>query len=149
MGGEGLVAHNLFFNLNRETKDTAALNSWGRRTYLFSEQSDPLKPQLVPSATNMNRWRNNLVLGRNYWGVRDGNGDCLRCDDGASWFNMSSNVCYTPKAASQHSGMEFNGGSQVRHAAPPWLYICCSTYGVLCQLMSPCGVDCGRVTTDL
>ena len=28
MGGEGLVANNVFFNLNRETTDTAALNSW-------------------------------------------------------------------------------------------------------------------------
>ena len=81
---------------------------------MFSEQSNPRKPQLVPSANNLNRWRNNLVLGRNFWGVRDGNGDCLRCDDGASWFNMSNNVCYTPNAASSHSGMEFNGGSQVR-----------------------------------
>lgn len=92
--------------LNRETKDTAALNSWGRRNYLFADvDKSPLQPQLVPTAEHFNRWRNNLVLARNYWGVRDGNGDCLRCDDGASWFNMSGNVCYTPKAASQYSGM--------------------------------------------
>ena len=32
MGGEGLVANNVFFNLNRETTDTAALNSWCRKT---------------------------------------------------------------------------------------------------------------------
>ena len=31
-----MVDGNLFFNLNRETHDTAALNSWGRRIYLFS-----------------------------------------------------------------------------------------------------------------
>jgi len=29
MGGESVVEGNLFFNLNRETHDTAALNSWG------------------------------------------------------------------------------------------------------------------------
>lgn len=130
MGGMGLVAHNVFFNvspqhqnrrsvdmpavhallcaqtqLNRETKDTASLNSWGRRNYLFSNDLDPLQPQLVPSSEHLNRWRNNLVLARNYWGVRDGNGNCLRCDDGASWFNMSNNICYTPKAAGDYSGM--------------------------------------------
>eukprot|EP01046_Picozoa_sp_COSAG06_P050083 COSAG06_NODE_7848_length_2353_cov_73.753327_1_plen_113_part_10 len=34
MGGEGLVANNVFFNLNRETTDTAALNSWcGKRLF--------------------------------------------------------------------------------------------------------------------
>ena len=108
MGGEGLVHHNLFFNLNRETTDTAALNSWGRRVYVFSDRDDPANPRLVPQQEHFNRWRNNLVLNRNYWGVRDGNGNCLRCDDGASWFNMSENVCYSASSA-----MEFNGGSQV------------------------------------
>ena len=109
MGGEGLVHHNVFFNLNRETTDTAALNSWGRRVYVFSESdADPSTPRLVPTPGRFNRWRNNLVLNRNYWGVRDGNGNCLRCDDGASWFNMSENVCYAASSA-----MEFNGGSQV------------------------------------
>ena len=96
----------------------------GRRVYLFSDNEggsggsgdpdtqgsapDPSRPRLVPSPEHFNRWRNNLVLNRNYWGVRDGNGNCLRCDDGASWFNMSENVCYASS-----SGMEFNGGSQV------------------------------------
>lgn len=95
--------------MNRETTDTAALNSWGRRVYVFSDSpEEPRKPRLVPEPHNFNRWRNNLVLNRNYWGVRDGNGNCLRCDDGASWFNMSGNVCY-----SSSSAMEFNGGSQV------------------------------------
>eukprot|EP01051_Picozoa_sp_SAG22_P022121 SAG22_NODE_5175_length_1070_cov_0.857878_1_plen_260_part_00 len=97
-------------------QDTAALNSWGRRVYLFSDTETvageaapyPARPRLVPVPTKFNRWRNNLVLNRNYWGVRDGNGNCLRCDDGASWFNMSENVCYAASSA-----MEFNGGTQV------------------------------------
>ena len=33
MTGGGLVEGNLFFNLNRESKDTSAFNSWGRREY--------------------------------------------------------------------------------------------------------------------
>jgi len=69
---------------------------------------DPATPRLVPSPSRLNQWRNNLVLNRDFWGVRDGNGNCLRCDDGASWFNMSGNVCYNSPSA-----MEFNGGTQV------------------------------------
>ena len=66
------------------------MNSWGRRVYLFSDSdAEPAKPRLVPAAGRFNHWRNNLVLNRNYWGVRDGNGNCLRCDDGASWFNSA------------------------------------------------------------
>lgn len=42
------------------------------------------------------------MLNRNYYGVRNGNGNALRCDDGASWYNMSGNVMY-------NAGMEFNG----------------------------------------
>jgi hypothetical protein len=86
MGGGGVVEGNLFFNLNRETHDTAALNSWGRRVYLFSDDSNDnvgssngssdesnqwgddddrsraaaaAKPRLIPA--RMNSWRNNLV----------------------------------------------------------------------------------------
>jgi hypothetical protein len=40
MGGGGVVEGNLFFNLNRETHDTAALNSWGRRFYIFSDDTN-------------------------------------------------------------------------------------------------------------
>jgi len=105
MGGAGVVAGNVFFNLNRETSDTSALNSWGRRNYVLSDSDEsPEKPRLMP--TTANSWRGNLVLNRNYYGVRDGNGNALRCDDGASWYNMSGNVMY-------NAGMEFNGGTQV------------------------------------
>lgn len=105
MGGAGVVSGNLFFNLNRETSDTSALNSWGRRNYIISDsEEEPSKPRLMP--TQANSWRGNLILNRNYYGVRDGNGNALRCDDGASWYNMSGNVMY-------NAGMEFNGGTQV------------------------------------
>ena len=100
MGGAGVVDGNVFFSLNRETKDTAALNSWGRRPYLFNEgatsnnvdandtrtAATPPTAHLIPS--QMNSWRNNLILARQI----DPNtpdayrrGNCLRCDDGASW----------------------------------------------------------------
>ena len=71
-----------------KTTDTSALNAWGRRNYLFSDGpgAAAATPRLVPRTDGYNRWRNNLVLNRNYWGVRDGNGNCLRTDDGASWF---------------------------------------------------------------
>lgn len=105
MGGAGVVSGNVFFNLNRETSDTSALNSWGRRNYIISDSEEtPSKPRLMP--TQANSWRGNLILNRNYYGVRDGNGNALRCDDGASWYNMSGNVMY-------NAGMEFNGGTQV------------------------------------
>ena len=97
---------NLFFSLNRETQDTAALNSWGRRNYLFSDDaygggaaaangaaptSNPATPRLVPATANS--WRNNLVLARPLGEGRHGGAysqaNCLRCDDGASWFNSA------------------------------------------------------------
>ena len=133
MGGGGVVDGNLFFELNRETRDTAALNSWGRRNYLFSDDDDggggdgdgvefakgamppptgdPATPRLVPATANS--WRNNLVLARPLGeGLGEGGAysqaNCLRCDDGASWYNMSNNVCYGSRSA-----MEFNGGTQV------------------------------------
>merc|ERR1719454_2677718 len=49
MSGGGAVEGNLLFNLNREAKDTAAFNSWGRRTYLLSDyDSDPATARFVP-----------------------------------------------------------------------------------------------------
>ena len=92
MGGESVVEGNLFFNLNRETHDTAALNSWGRRIYVFSDGAeDPAKPRLMPA--QLNSWRSNLILARPLGTTtRDsyGEANCLRCDDGASWYNMRS-----------------------------------------------------------
>eukprot|EP01047_Picozoa_sp_COSAG01_P041525 COSAG01_NODE_3568_length_5925_cov_4.034844_4_plen_185_part_00 len=84
--------------------DTTALNSWNRRNYVTSHADDPSRPVLVPAAYN--EWRNNLVLGRNYYGVRDGNGDGLRNDDGSSFFVHSKNVLYKV-------GIQFNGGTQI------------------------------------
>lgn len=105
MGGGGSVAGNVVFNLNRETMDTTAFNSWGRRTYLISDADDPAVPRLVPNKPHS--WHRNLVLNRNYYSVGyQDNGNALRCDDGASWFNMTSNVMY-------NAGMQWNGGSQV------------------------------------
>eukprot|EP00756_Hemistasia_phaeocysticola_P003782 Hpha_TRINITY_DN12449_c0_g1::TRINITY_DN12449_c0_g1_i1::g.42998::m.42998 len=113
MGGGGVVDGNLFFSLNRETKDTSAMNSWGRRNYLFSDDTGATAatPRLIPATANS--WRNNLVLGRPLGqdpqqGGPYSNANCLRCDDGASWYNMSNNVCYGSRSA-----MEFNGGTQV------------------------------------
>jgi hypothetical protein len=105
-GAKGsVISGNVFFNLNRETSDTSALNSWGRRNYVISDSAhEPEKPRLMP--VQPTSWERNLILNRNYYGVRDGNGNALRCDDGASWYNMSSNVMY-------NAGMEFNGGTQV------------------------------------
>ena len=79
------------FNLNRETSDTTAFNCWSRRTYVLWDE-DKKAPRLVPA--QFNRWHRNFILNRDYYGVRDGNGNGLRCDDGASWFNMSTNVLY-------------------------------------------------------
>jgi len=106
MGGGGAVEGNVMFNLNRETEDTAAFNSWGRRTYLLSDyDSDPAKARVVPK--EFHSIRRNLVLTRNYHSVGyQDNGDGLRCDDAASWYNMSSNILYK-------AYMEFNGGSQI------------------------------------
>ena len=58
-----------------------ALNAWNRRNYVTSSSADPAVGILVPE--KYNEWSRNLVLGRNYYGVRDGNGDGLRNDDGS------------------------------------------------------------------
>ena len=103
-GGGGVAEGNVMFNLNRETSDTTAFNSWNRRNYITSDPADPRVPVLVPPS--LNEWRRNLILGRDYYGFRDGNGNGLRNDDGASYYRHSSNVMY-------QTGMEFNGGTQV------------------------------------
>jgi len=54
----------------------------------------------------MNEWRRNLILGRDYYGIRDGNGNGLRNDDGASYYKHSHNIIY-------RTGMQFNGGTQI------------------------------------
>ena len=54
MGGGGVVDGNVFFSLNRETHDTAALNSWGRRNYLFTDDdAAPTTPHLIPSKVSV------------------------------------------------------------------------------------------------
>ena len=103
-GGGGVAEGNVMFNLNRETSDTTAFNSWNRRNYITSDPVDPAVGVLVPPSCN--EWRRNLVLGRNYFGVRDRNGDGLRNDDGASYYNHSNNVLYL-------TGITFNGGTQI------------------------------------
>lgn len=102
--GGSIAEGNVMFNLNRETSDTTAFNSWSRRHYITSDPDDPAVGVLVP--TRYNQWRRNFVLGRNYYGVRDGNGDGLRNDDGASFYQHSSNVLYKV-------GITFNGGTQI------------------------------------
>jgi hypothetical protein len=59
---------------------------------------------LVPPT--LNHWRRNLIIGRDYHMIRDGNGNGLRNDDGASFYNHSSNILYL-------TGLEFNGGTQI------------------------------------
>ena len=86
-GGGGIAEGNLFFNLNRETHDTTAFNSWNRRNYITSDPSDPEVGILVPPTHN--EWRRNLVLGRDFYGIADGNGNAIRNDDGASSFELS------------------------------------------------------------
>ena len=41
MGGGGIAEGNVMFNLNRETHDTTAFNSWNRRNYITSDPADP------------------------------------------------------------------------------------------------------------
>ena len=102
--GGSIAEGNVMFNLNRETSDTTAFNSWSRRHYVTSHADDPAVATLIPS--RYNQWRRNLILGRNYYGVRDGNGDGLRNDDGASFYTHSNNVLYKV-------GITFNGGTQI------------------------------------
>jgi hypothetical protein len=104
-GGGGIAEGNVFFNLNRESKDTTALNAWNRRNYVSSSEADPAVGILVP--VHYNEWRRNLILGRNYFGVRDGNGDGIRNDDGSSYFKHSNNVVHAGE------GIQFNGGTQI------------------------------------
>ena len=101
-GGGGIAEGNVFFNLNRETKDTTALNSWNRRNYIMSDPNDPARDILVPPT--MNEWRRNLILGRNYYGVRDGMGNGLRNDDGASYYTHSRNVIYRTGTGMRNTG---------------------------------------------
>ena len=103
-GGGGVAEGNLFFNLNRETSDTTALNAWNRRNYVTSSDADPAVGILVPP--RYNEWRRNLVLKRDYYGVRDGNGNGLRNDDGSSFYKHSNNVLV-------YAGLQFNGGTQI------------------------------------
>jgi len=79
-GGGGVAEGNVFFNLNRETSDTTALNAWNRRNYITSSEADPKVGILVPE--KYNEWRRNFILARDFYGIRDGNGDGLRNDDG-------------------------------------------------------------------
>lgn len=90
MGGGGIAEGNVMFNLNRETSDTTAFNSWNRRNYITSDLVDPTIGVLIPPTNN--EWRRNLVLARDYFGIRDGNGNALRNDDGASYYTHSNNV---------------------------------------------------------
>ena len=46
------------------------------------------------------------MLKRDFYGVRDGNGDGLRNDDGSSYYNHSDNVLV-------YAGLQFNGGTQI------------------------------------
>lgn len=78
---------------------------------MFSGGSDPAVPHLFPA--RLNSWRNNLVLARPLGVPKTendpyGQANCMRCDDGASSYNMSGNVCYGARSA-----MEFNGGTDV------------------------------------
>eukprot|EP00039_Didymoeca_costata_P024282 m.9868 g.9868 ORF g.9868 m.9868 type:complete len:1044 (+) comp4155_c0_seq1:84-3215(+) len=103
-GGAGIAEGNVMFNLNRETLDTTAFNAWNRRNYITSSSEDPAIGILVPE--EYNEWRRNLVLDRNFYQVRDNNGDGLRNDDGSSYYKHSNNVLYK-------SGIQFNGGTQI------------------------------------
>jgi hypothetical protein len=94
MGGGGIAEGNVMFNLNRETQDTTAFNSWNRRNYITSDPSDPAVGVLVPPSPN--EWRRNLVMSRDYYGIADLNGDAIRHDDGASYYTDSYNVIYSP-----------------------------------------------------
>ena len=105
-GGGGIAEGNVLFNLNRETSDTAAFNSWNRRNYITSSPADPTVGVLVPPTYN--HWRRNFVLVRNFHGIRDGNGDGLRNDDGASFYNHSNNILYLGG-----NGLQFNGGTNI------------------------------------
>ena len=103
-GGGGIAEGNVMFNLNRETSDTTAFNSWNRRNYITSDPKDPAVGVIVPPT--LNEWRRNLILGRDYYGILDGNGNGLRNDDGASFYNHSSNILYL-------ASIEFNGGTEI------------------------------------
>ena len=103
-GGGGIAEGNVMFNLNRETSDTTAFNSWNRRNYITSDPTDAAVGVVVPPT--FNEWRRNLILGRDYYGIEDGNGNGLRNDDGASFYKHSNNILYG-------AGIEFNGGTEI------------------------------------
>ena len=67
------------FNLNRETKDTTAFNSWNRRNYITSDPSDPAVAIVIPPSHN--EWRRNLILGRDF----HGKSVCERRDPCSAW----------------------------------------------------------------
>ena len=73
-------------------------------TTVSSDPADPAVAVLVPPT--LNQWRRNLILGRDFHMFRDGNGNGLRNDDGASYYNHSLNILYL-------AGLEFNGGTQI------------------------------------
>ena len=106
-GGGGIAEGNVAFNLNRETSDTAAFNSWNRRNYITSDPDDPAVGILYPPPS-YNEWRRNLILVRDYAGVKDGYGDGLRNDDGASFYKHSNNVLFQGG-----NGIQFNGGTNI------------------------------------
>ena len=95
------------FNLNRETHDTTAFNSWNRRNYITSSPSNPTVGILIPPTHN--EWRRNLVLGRDFYDIADGNGNAIRNDDGASFYTHSNNVLWAPG----NPGVQFNGGTEI------------------------------------
>ena len=109
-GGGGVAEGNVFFNLNRETNDTTALNAWNRRNYVTSSDADPAVAQLIP--THINEWRRNLVLARNFYGVQDGIGDGIRNDDGSSFFTHQNNIILDGQL-----GLQFNGGTEVSYVS--------------------------------
>ena len=126
MGGGGVVDGNVFFSLNRETHDTAALNSWGRRNYLFTDDDTaPTTPHLIPS--KLNSWRSNLILARPLGigplapGDFYSHANCLRCDDGASWCVFCSRACVHRSCASVRGVHQPAGISAAlsRRAYPP------------------------------
>lgn len=75
---------------------------------MTSDPNNPAVGILVPPTPN--EWRRNLILGRDYYGIADGNGNAIRNDDGASYYTHSNNVIYAPG----NPGIQFNGGTQIQ-----------------------------------
>ena len=83
------------------------MNSWNRRNYITSDPSNPAVGIVIPPTHN--EWRRNLILGRDFHGIADLNGDAIRNDDGASFYTHSKNVIYAPR----NPGVQFNGGTDI------------------------------------